>query len=450
MMRTWAGASRALRMRALRRTATRVLLRAGALLAASTTWACAEGSCKGDACPSVCTDAECESGSRCVNNSCRPSCENDDVCRADDRCKLIDTDYGKRGRFCFGPELTENPYLVSEAGVGASQACRKNSDCSTDPAQRCVDGACLTVCQLHEHCGTAGSCTGDTEDVSGARVLYCEPDAFEHAAGQYGSRCLGGRSDCDEAAGFRCISSGEGDTDSYCAGVGCSADEECPSGYFCRHDRASNVPCEDACGVTGDASDANCVPNADIGPGRPFDCESSQPGLELRICSRRSFCNACETDADCRGLPDQVCARGADGTRSCTRVCDPVAGSCPWGSATECKLYDTDLGLPTCGHRFWSCSGGGNGCEPCLDDRDCNAGFCSVNGYSGEQFCVSFAESCSCDPASTSCSGGGCPKTPDGREMNCVSREQDAPPSVCYGASEELTGGGSLFACWAE
>jgi hypothetical protein len=81
-------------------------------------------------------------------------------------------------------------------------------------------------------------------------------------------------------------------------------------------------------------------------------------------CVRRSFCSPCETDADCLGVPDRICARDASGDKICTKRCDPAVVSCPWGNASECGVFDPEVGAPTCSHSFVSCRGTGKACEP--------------------------------------------------------------------------------------
>jgi hypothetical protein len=168
----------------------------------------------------------------------------------------------------------------------------------------------------------------------------------------------------------------------------------------------------------------------------------------LRICLEREYCNDCQSDADCRSLPNQVCARASDGAKICTVVCDPGTNSCPWGSASSCSVWDERLGVPTCGHKAGSCHGTGDSCQPCIDDRDCPRGFCSLNQFTGEQFCVDEAATCQCQLGATSCFGGGCPQTPGGLTMNCVPRTTDAAPDACYGAPTDPRDETSPLGCW--
>jgi hypothetical protein len=309
-----------------------------------------------------------------------------------------------------------------------------------------VDGLCRLTCELHAHCGGAGVCVEEATDSEGSPVLLCRFDEFPRSPGEYGTRCPDGNENC--TGDFRCVGAGQGDAAAYCTGTGCDDDTECPIGMFCSHNLTAAPPCESACGLRGDPTAANCVPGELIGEGRAFRCGTMDERLELRICLTRGYCNDCESDADCRSLPNQVCADGGGGTKICTPLCDPGTNSCPWGSASSCGVFDETLGEPTCGHRAGSCHGAGEGCEPCIDDRDCPRGFCSVNSFSGEQFCVDEATVCECPDGETVCRGGGCPTAPSGLTMNCVPRSEGAAPDACYGALTVPDDETSPLGCW--
>lgn len=422
------------------------------------------GPCEGDrvlvdgTCVPRCDDAACGDGFACVHSVCRPMCRRDSECKGEDVCESIKTDQGKSGRYCFGLAVDPSPYetppepsstadVASDPTSEPDSSCKKSSDCAQSVPHHCVNGECRTACTLHEHCGQAGACTGDGKNTEGEQATYCQTDDFPRAEGQYGSTCLTGTSSCDNAAGFQCISAGDGDVDSYCTQAGCDDDVDCPSGMACtQHRVGSRPPCEAVCGLSGQPGAANCVPKADIGEGKAFRCGPAG-GLVLSLCLERSFCSPCESDADCRGRKNQVCARGADGEKTCTVLCNPNQGGCPWGQATECALFDTELGVPTCGHRFGACRGTGKSCEPCTHDGDCPSGFCARSDFSGELFCYDQSAECQCGAGDAICVGGGCPTAPSGKPMNCVSAGEGEPPSACYGAEIDEAGGTPL-GCW--
>jgi len=159
------------------------------------------------------------------------------------------------------------------------------------------------------------------------------------------------------------------------------------------------------------------------------------------VCERRSFCNECERDEDCLGVPGQICAQDRGGERICTVFCDPSYDSCPWGNAAECGIFDAARGAPTCSLKFGSCRGTGAGCEPCTEDSDCGTqGICSFFSFSREHFCIDLSTPCDCgDDADRNgtCLAHGCPKSPGGLEMLCLQSRGPGDPlgERCYGAS---------------
>lgn len=404
-------------------------------------------------CLAPCEADACGDGLTCVRNVCRPECTSNDQCKAADTCQKVRNDDGEVGRYCYGQAMAESPYRrtssadVNDGGSEPSSQCQTSAQCPQDVPRHCIAGNCETECTLHEHCGRAGACTGAATLSEGRAIAFCQPDTLPRDVGQFGSTCLTSTASCDSNNDFMCLTRGEGDTESYCTLRGCDSDADCPSGLFCSHNVVgSRPPCETTCAVAGSPQDANCIEASDIGPGRPYRCLPAG-GLELTLCLERTFCVSCETDADCRSEANQVCARGPDGNKTCTVTCAPGLGSCPWGSATQCAVFDTELGVPTCAPLFGACRGSGKSCEPCVDDADCPNGFCSVSSFTGEQFCFDETVSCACEAGAESCVGGGCPLTPSGLRMNCLSIAQGQPPNVCYGA-ENAVESGTPLGCW--
>lgn len=332
----------------------------------------------------------------------------------------------------------------------ATTSCAENEDCDASRGQRCIGGACAGTCEVHAHCRN-GACTEEATDASGERVLLCAPDGTPHGPGQFGAACLAGNTDCDEAQEFRCVGAGQGDVDSYCT-TSCSEDADCPSGYFCAEDLTQDIPCSDVCGFEGDAADPACVEDAQIGSGQRYQCGAL--GLLARECRKREFCNSCETDADCRAIAGQLCARDESGAKICTVRCATSGTSCPWGAAGKCGMWDEAVGEPTCSHAFGSCLGEGRSCEPCVNDRDCPNGACTQSAYTREKYCLDLSVECSCADAgetAATCQGGGCPETPGGLAMICyggASLEESVLFNRCWGAETNPAVVGSAAGCW--
>jgi hypothetical protein len=235
---------------------------------------------------------------------------------------------------------------------------------------RCVNNECKLVCESFLDC-TPGSqdCVEATEDTyadggGGGTIKICADSG--HPAG-IGEACPVG-DECD--GDLTCITQGEGDGDAYCAEVGCMEDSDCAPGYRCGVSRDPRRICgtskgdNDICGQTGDP----CVNAEDLE--HPY---FEGPACILRYtCVKPAPCAPCETDLDCAAGGDMACVDIDDEMRCAERCADDI----------DCKSDATCEG-DVCKPRFGSCVGGGELCEPCVDDRDCG-------DASGPNFCMEF------------------------------------------------------------
>jgi hypothetical protein len=345
---------------------------------------------------------------------------------------------------------TEGPASAGAAGTAVVPKCSASSDCDQSKGESCVDSACRLPCHSHFDCQGFGECVSGTTSEKSS-VHYCDL-SHPQKPGQFYTHCPNGDSDCDGAHGFLCVGAGSDDLDAYCS-LDCSADSDCADGYICG--QLSRSPCADdnSCGLTGVPKDHQCIASDQIGVGKPYQCGARS--VTRNLCRPRKFCNTCTTDTDCLAVTDQLCAADKSGTKICTQLCDPGHPSCPWGSATSCGVYDTDLGQATCAHRFGQCTGTGKSCEPCLKDADCGSkGACTASEFTGEHWCVDLSVTCSCvgltSPGGV-CTGGGCPMTPGGLSMQCFDTDMTGKSGVCNGANtvNGLLGGGSpQTGCW--
>ncbi len=385
-------------------------------------------------------------GFTCINAVCAPTCKNHSDCTAYKAyCKKDETN-GLNG--CVKGEAQP---------PGQGGPCSSSFECDQPGGYQCAEKECrLTRCRTHTDCAAIGLCKNTTLET-GEKTTACFPDTV-HPDGQYGTRCIDGSSagECDEANGFVCIGAGPGDVDAYCTGTACQAGG-CPTGYFCSTVRTGRDPCEATCtGVDPAPTDPNCVKPADIGAGKEYSC--GPISLLRNLCLKNEYCNECKTDEDCRGLPDQICAKDSKGKKRCTTLCDPsVSGACPWGTASLCSITDTDLNVPTCSHRFGACEATGKSCEPCIDDADCPTGLCASSDFTQERYCADLSITCDCTGLPTVqnqyCLGGGCPQTPGGLNMRCFGGSAVPATSLllnkCFGASiTQQFGGSPQTACW--
>lgn len=364
---------------------------------------------------------------------------------------------GARATLGCSEEKPSSPSTGTDAGAanctgddcqapdGRFTPCSEQAECDEAHGFSCVNGECSYECRSHADCVEVGHC--DSTVVDGALRNFCVRDAKPPTPGTLYTACPKG----DECADpVLCLGAGPGDLDAYCT-VDCASDDDCAAGYSCGV--MVRNPCADACDVEGvpKTSDPRCVPAEQIGPGLPFQC--GEQGVERKVCRQREFCAPCASDADCLGTPNQVCAQDESGEKICTRVCDTETRSCPWGNATTCDYFDDALGLPTCSHRFGSCHGRGQTCEPCRSNADCPGGGCAASQFTGERWCINLSTKCSCDngvDATGRCTDGGCPDSPGGLAIQCIGDDTSSLFNICYGASAQLDIGSSpQTGCWA-
>jgi len=420
------------------------LFRGALALGLSWAVACGVGACSDNCrgvfidgvCEKACADEYCATGQRCVENDCANPCESNDQCPLGKHCALWGFPDGTQGQFCVSVE--------GKAG-GQSAPCDGDADCDTERGFRCVSNQCLIAgCRSHDDCWPMGLCTPSVLD--GQPINVCMPSDPAPVLGQLGAPCPDGDAACDTTAGFHCLGTPPGDVAAYCTTYDCTSDEDCGTGYACLRVPAeeppfdsskATVPCESACGFDGQNAE-NCAPLDEIGPGKTYECGPTS--LMRTMCRKREYCSPCESDVDCLGHPNQICARDMGGAKICTVACDPDTNSCPWGNASECNVWDTERGIPTCAHRFGSCVGTGAGCEPCLQHSDCGAdGVCYTAPFTNERFCIDLTLKCTCDAETTTgdCIGGGCPTAPSGAQMFCLGGSQYSGSlfyQACFGA----------------
>jgi hypothetical protein len=303
---------------------------------------------------------------------------------------------------CSGPDCNKTP--------GRFTTCKASPDCDEAHGFSCVDGVCSYECRSHNDCVEVGHC--DSRLVDGQRRNFCVADPTLPEPGKLYTSCPNGDECADPTL---CLGAGPGDLDAYCS-VDCASDADCGAGYYC-----------------GTISQGEGDPRS--------------------VCRQREFCAVCASDADCLAVPNQICAHDQGGEKICTRLCDPNARSCPWGTAATCGLFDDDVGEPTCSHKFGSCHGDGKTCEPCWTNADCPGGGCISSSFTGERWCVNLETKCECPKVDASgvCSNGGCPDSPSGLTLQCISSPKSDLNNTCYAAntgSETLLGSSPQTGCW--
>lgn len=358
---------------------------------------CGDDTCVGvdqnGQCIAKCESSACAANHECVANACTPICARIEECPAGYACVLTTVD-GKPdpGLHCY-----RDPHVN---GTGQGVSCTTNEECDVPRGYECASGTCSQRCETHANCPN-GHCEAG----------LCVTDSDPHGTGQYGTACPD-LSGCDEAGGFACVGVAEASLNNYCAKADCATDADCGIGYWCEH------------------------------------------GATTSQCVHRAYCHPCETNADCGGEPNQVCAKDAHGVKTCTVACDPAqTKGCPFATASTCAVTDTELGYATCSRRGPGCIGDGTACSACNQDSDCHSAvtggeaFCGTLPQTFERACIDLGYECSSEPADNK----PCPNSPSGLPMDCVD-DAEAAGSPLYKHCQPPNVSGSLqgttFGCW--
>jgi Cys-rich repeat protein len=192
------------------------------------------------------TDADCEEGQRCFENTLGTVCAK--PCTCDSEC-------GER-------EFCGVPLAVTSDELRCARGCREDSDCAA--GEVCDLQICREGCRAHEECPPNEACTAGFRCEVG-----CRDDAECPAGDVCDDRCRAGcrdASECEE--GTVCVDVGLGYGN--CA-EGCAGDEECDAPARCLCGR-----CEEYCETDEDCGEGTLCERADDDC-RPASCAT--PGL---------------------------------------------------------------------------------------------------------------------------------------------------------------------------
>jgi hypothetical protein len=356
-----------------------------------------------------CDPSKCaNSGNVCVSNLCELECSSHLDCGGQttaQSCVLAVEDG------------TAQPVTICQQNglspIGAK--CPFGNECAT--ALSCPDGS---NCDYTQCGGSAdggavtpgGKCTLDTAacaEVTGCSVGKC-PD---------GSACTVQGCAQSECAALTCLTAGSGDADAYCTLEDCTADSDCPGGYWCEPERDPHQ----ICGQPAPGPDCGMAVTPCVTPS-PSNTYMPGPLCTVRNqCRIREQCDPCTTDLDCSVIPGRHCTQVGT-SKACTFDC---------GSDADCVSgYQCTSG--ECVPRFGSCVGTGKFCEPCQNDTDCGTGLiCIAYETGGERVCINPSIACTSD--------ADCPKSPSGLQGFCD------PNGGCY-IPEDATS--MLVSCWCQ
>lgn len=333
----------------------------------------------------------------------------------------------------FGLGIFAAALAASLAGCGpkTEEAPCTDADCLAGNVCAGAPATCHLVCAVHADCPNGWECGSlAREGGQGGVASVCVEAVVPRTPGGYGTSCgLELDSACTES-GFVCLGTA-GDTEAQCSKLdGCTADDQCPAGYWCGAVRARQ--CVGAAKCTSDdgcktADGFHCKQVAADGTKRcvnerychtsPDDCgtgytcqnvvstESTGPEfVNARACVARTYCTPCSVDADCGTATGACIDPKGDGKKFCSVQCSPTGVTCDTGST--CTETNGDF---YCVPKSGSCASDGASCAPCRNDLDCGDGaYCVQYPASGERWCMA-----KCEGSSK------CPNTPSGDTQEC-------------------------------
>jgi hypothetical protein len=291
---------------------------------------------------------------------------------------------------------------------------------------------------------------------------------------------------CDAADGFWCYGTSPTDANSFCTVVGCTADTDCPGGWWCGAvNESPNIlsnstsygptravclprtycaPCklDHDCPLAADGTQQHCAQDTQGSGYCTSECATdANCPLDATCKNWQSLCSpaqgaSCKSDDDCP--PAGGVFQHCDGSR-CTPECgaDSDCASVASSSVADGGGVPSGAGAPAakcqyrglCTPRAGACVGNGGFCSPCRSDADCTNGYCiSSLPYSTERFCSVKSTHLPCDTANPN--PAGCPvhQPTDNWSVNaCVTTPADQCEGfVVLGAS---TGAAqALPGCW--
>jgi hypothetical protein len=384
----------------------------------------------------------------------------------------------------------------SSKDSGAAHSGAKCDPAACAPGNECIDDGTGASC--HRVCSQQADCPSGWYCNDGQLKSWCVANTNwpAKAAGQWGTPCVPPKESdnpaCDTQNGFACYGNVPSDANAFCTIFGCTADSDCPGGWWCATVNATpnvmtatprfGAPPRQVCLPREYCApcqvDHDCSPTPD---GQPQYCIIDNQGNSF--CSPRCTSTSnCKLDASC--LPRWKLCLPGNAAQPCTRDedCPPSAQNyaqhCDFGAPTggvppamgvcapECGA-DTDCDATQhcknststyCMPRAGVCKGDGTFCSPCRSDADCtDNGFCLDAPYSHERFC-SAPTNGACPMGTARLMAGMCPTPPAGATYHGAVSCQNAtdtfaPVNQCFGVVtfgvDPTTGGpAGSPGCW--
>ncbi|HLK36380.1 MAG TPA: hypothetical protein VKU41_06475 [Polyangiaceae bacterium] len=351
-------------------------------------------------------------------------------------------------------------------------ACATGNECIDDGSGS--GPQCHKVCTDQSGCPAGWSC--HEGQASGQTKSWCLQDWHVSCSPRVADAGTSANTEtdnpaCDTAKGFGCYAHSPTDANAFCTKFTCAKDSDCPGGWWC--------------------ATVNQAPNATTG--------TASLGQTRNVCTPRTYCSPCTSDADCNWAPDNTptrCVQTPGGERYCSpqcanntdcaldatcsvqeTICSPAAGSacksdadCPpangtfqhcdgghctpeCGGASDCDAGQTCAARGLCAPQAGTCKGDGSFCSPCRSDADCSNGYCfSGAPYSTERFCTVKSTAAKCTSAATN--PPGCPAHQSGDNWK-VTQCTVTPPDQCvaevsFGMATGTTTTIFVPGCWTQ
>jgi hypothetical protein len=423
-------------------------------------------------CVAACSNDKCLPGNVCVANACVLPCIDHGDCSAGQICAPATDDANNEIHLC--ESTTRRPPVV-DPGTGLQPGgygwgCPLGDfDCSTAFAcpngRECDPTACADCTQ------DAAACAGD-------------PNCNIGTCGD-GTACTFNTCPAALCTPFRCIGEKEGDALAYCSHHDCSADTDCPTGYYCGDTRDPHDVCGPTCAGNACSNDAGiaCTEDSQCQRGNNNFCGTTmEPCIDpeatnaasgtqffeggaclmRKTCLLRNVCTPCSENLDCSLGNAQVCGVNA-GTTNCLNLCNAQSdcrldefcvayvSATTGGSSTcaatprvECTVPEDcptpgDACLPrqVCVPAAGACDGSDSVskfCRHCISDEDCGGAdkpgrWACVETSSGEFGCLDLAFGFPCSRDAD------CPISPGGRHGECFDTEVSSSSAAymrCY------------------
>lgn len=301
--------------------------------------------------------------------------------------------------------------------IGAG--CHTDGDCNVK-GQKCVANVCTHTCD--GQFGATGCPIGFNCTVVDPKVgLTCNKVPFSVSDGGvpllFGQSCATDSTVCDNTGDPNPMPScrkgedpnkpgspiADADPHAYCTGS-CSTDADCPFTMSCQTDYDGMMKCLERDQCSDCTYDDNCPDN--------FACVQAPKDMK-KYCMPR-----CNAQSDCPGAAQSIAYLS----------CDQVADS-------------TGTVGGVCMHKYGSCVGTGEICDPCRVKADCakSGSSCITNIQTGESMC---SKRCSADATCAGPNGATC----DDTDLPSQQNPQGMSLGICTGDKMHMYPGD--FTCW--